>query len=71
MYNEIKSGDIPILSFLKGTDYAMYVGPELFPKQRVQLRSKDIPVPVIYLPEILEQLSESVFFRCLPDFILI
>lgn len=60
MYNEIKSGDIPILSFLKGTDYAMYVGPELSPKQREQLRSKDIPVPVIYLPEILEQLSESV-----------
>lgn len=60
MFNEIKSGDIPILSFLKGTDYAMYVGPELSPKQREQLRSKDIPVPVIYLPEILEQLSESV-----------
>lgn len=60
MYNEIKSGDIPILSFLKGTDYAMYVGPELNPKQRELLKSKDIPVPVIYLPEILEQLSESV-----------
>lgn len=60
MFNEIKSGDIPILSFLKGTDYAMYVGPELSPKQREQLRSKDIPVPVIYLPGILEQLSESV-----------
>lgn len=60
MYNEIKSGDIPILSFLKGTDYAMYVGPDLNPKQRELLKSKDIPVPVIYLPEILEQLSESV-----------
>ena len=60
MYNEIKSGDIPILSFLKGTDYAMYVGPELNSKQRELLKSKDIPVPVIYLPEILEQLSESV-----------
>ena len=60
MYNEIKSGDIPILSFLKGTDYAMYVGPELNPRERQQLKSKDIPVPVIYLPEILEQLSESV-----------
>lgn len=23
MYNEIKAGDIPILSFLKGTEYAM------------------------------------------------
>lgn len=60
MFNEIKSGDIPILSFLKGTDYAMYVGPQLNPKQRELLKSKDIPVPVIYLPEILEQLSESV-----------
>ena len=60
MFNEIKSGDIPILSFLKGTDYAMYVGPALSPKQRELLKSKDIPVPVIYLPEILEQLSESV-----------
>lgn len=60
MYNEIKSGDIPVLSFLKGTDYAMYVGPELNPKQRELLKSIDIPVPVIYLPEILEQLSESV-----------
>jgi hypothetical protein len=38
----------------------MYVGPELNPKQRELLKSKDIPVPVIYLPEILEQLSESV-----------
>ena len=60
MYNEIKSGDIPILSFLKGTEYAMYVGPDLNPKQRELLKSKDIPVPVIYLPEVLEQLSESV-----------
>ena len=60
MFNEIKSGDIPILSFLKGTDYAMYIGPELNPRERQQLKSKDIPVPVIYLPEILEQLSESV-----------
>ena len=38
----------------------MYVGPELTPKQREQLKSKDIPVRVIYLPEILEQLSDSV-----------
>lgn len=60
MFNEIKSGEIPCLSFLKGTNYAMYIGPELSPKQLEQLRSKDIPIPVIYLPEILEQLSESV-----------
>ena len=70
MYNEIKSGDIPILSFLKGTDYAMYVGPDLNPRERQQLKSKDIPVPVIYLPEILEQLSESVLGYNFPGVVL-
>ena len=70
MFNEVKSGDIPILSFLKGTDYAMYVGPELSPRQRQQLKSKDIPVPVIYLPEILEQLSESVLSYNFPGVIM-
>ena len=29
VYNEIKPGDISCLSFLKGTMYALYVGPEL------------------------------------------
>ena len=70
MFNEIKSGDIPILSFLKGTDYAMYVGPDLNPRERQQLESKDIPVPVIYLPEILEQLSESVLGYNFPGVVL-
>ena len=60
IFNEIKSGDIPCLSFLKGTDYAMYIGPDSSPKQREQLKSKDITIPVIYLPEILEQLSDDV-----------
>ena len=60
MFNEIKSSEIPCLSFLKGTDYAMYVGPELTPKQRELLESDDIPVPVIYLPEILNQLTDPV-----------
>ena len=70
MFNEIKSGDIPILSFLKGTDYAMYVGPDLNPRERQELKSKDIPVPVIYLPEILEQLSESVLGYNFPGVVL-
>ena len=70
MYNEIKSGDIPILSFLKGTEYAMYVGPDLSPRQREQLKSKDIPVPVIYLPEVLEQLSESVLSYNFPGVVM-
>ena len=60
MYNDVKAGDIPILSFLKGTDYAMYVGPELSPDQREILRNLDITIPVIYLPEILEGLSDAV-----------
>ena len=70
MFNEIKSGDIPILSFLKGTDYAMYVGPDLSPKQRGLLKSKDIPIPVIYLPEVLEQLSESVLSYNFPGVVM-
>jgi hypothetical protein len=70
MFNEIKSGDIPILSFLKGTDYAMYIGPDLNPRQRQQLKSKDIPIPVIYLPEILEQLSESVLSYNFPGVVM-
>ena len=70
MYNEIKSGDIPILSFLKGTEYAMYVGPDLSPRQREQLKSKDIPIPVIYLPEVLEQLSESVLSYNFPGVVM-
>ena len=60
MYNDVKAGDIPILSFLKGTDYAMYVGPELSPDQRNILRNLDLTIPVIYLPEILEGLSDAV-----------
>ena len=70
MFNEIKSGDIPILSFLKGTDYAMYIGPDLNPLQRQQLKSKDTPIPVIYLPEILEQLSESVLSYNFPGVVM-
>ena len=34
VYNEIKPGDISCLSFLKGTKYALYVGPELNEVQR-------------------------------------
>jgi hypothetical protein len=37
MFNEIKSGDIPCLSFLKGTPYVLYVGPELDLAQRSKL----------------------------------
>lgn len=60
MYNEVKTGDIPCLRFLKGTDYVLYVGPELNRFQKRKLDSPDIRVPVIYLPDILAQLSEPV-----------
>jgi hypothetical protein len=48
----------------------MYVGPDLNPRERQKLKSKDIPVPVIYLPEILEQLSESVLGYNFPGVVL-
>ena len=61
MFNEIKSGDISCLSFLKGTPYVLYVGPELDLAQRNKLKCNDIRVPVIYLPEILDQLTKEAF----------
>jgi hypothetical protein len=61
MFNEIKSGDILCLSFLKGTPYVLYVGPELDLAQRNKLKCNDIRVPVIYLPEILDQLTKEAF----------
>lgn len=60
VYNEIKPGDISCLSFLKGTKYALYVGPELNEVQREQLKLKTLPFPVLYLPEIFGQLSDAV-----------
>ena len=60
MYTEIKSGDIPCLRFLKGTDYVLYVGPKLSWLQKRKLNSPDIRVQVIYLPDVLAQLSKSV-----------
>ena len=59
MYNDVRVGEIPILSFLRGTDYAMYVGPMLSPSEHEALRKLDISIPVIYLPEVLDGLSES------------
>ena len=38
IYNDVKAGDIPILSFLKDTDYAMYIGPEL---SATELKNED------------------------------
>jgi hypothetical protein len=33
MYQELRQGDIPCLSFMKNTNYVMYVGPELTQKE--------------------------------------
>ena len=66
MFNEIKSGDISCLSFLKGTPYVLYVGPELDLAQRNKLKCNDIRVPVIYLPEILDQLTKEAFLYNFP-----
>lgn len=60
VYNEIKPGDISCLSFLKGTKYALYVGPELNEVKREQLKLQTLPFHVLYLPEILDQLSDAV-----------
>ena len=59
MYNDVKVGEIPILSFLKWTDYAMYVGPDLSSSELQALRDLDISIPVIYLPEVVAGLSDS------------
>ena len=58
--NEITYGEISCLSFLKGTDYALYVGPDLNDAQKEQLKLKNLPFPVLYLPEIFGQLSDAV-----------
>lgn len=52
-------------------EYVLYVGPKLNWFQRRALKSKDIRVKVIYLPEILKTLSQSAFkyfFPFITDF---
>lgn len=61
MYQELRQGDIPCLSFMKNTNYVMYVGPELTQKELAKLHSLDIGVPVIYLPEVVQGISKEAF----------
>ena len=61
MYQELRQGDIPCLSFMKNTNYVMYVGPELTQKELAKLHSLDIGVPVIYLPEVVQGISKAAF----------
>ena len=59
-YIEKKIKRIPVLSFLKGKEYVMYVGPCLTAQQLSKLRDALGMVKLLYLPEILGQLSDSV-----------
>ena len=61
IYQELRQGEIPCLSFMKNTDYVMYVGPELTPVELSKLHSKDIGVTVIYLPEVVQGISKEMF----------
>ena len=61
MYQELRQGEIPCLSFMKNTNYVMYVGPELTTRELQKLHSLDVGVPVIYLPEVVEEISQEVF----------
>lgn len=56
-YNEVRHKGITCLSFMKDTDNIMYVGPKLSWFKRRKLQSKDIKVPVLYLPDILKSIS--------------
>ena len=60
MYNEIGVGKVSSMTFLENSGYVMYMGPELSCEQRNVLGSADIPVKVIYLPEILGHFNEDV-----------
>ena len=60
MYIEEKLKRIPVLSFLKKSKYVMYVGPNLSTLQLARLRLECGAVELLYLPEIFQQLSDSV-----------
>lgn len=64
--DEIKLSDAPSLSFLYGTSYMMYIGPDLTPDQISQLRANDNIVQVLYLPEIIGQLTVPVMMYNFP-----
>ena len=61
IYQELKQGALPCLSFMKNTDYVMYVGPELSPMELSLLHSINVDAPVIYLPEIVQGISKEMF----------
>lgn len=60
IYKEERINAVRILSFLKGSQYVLYVGPELSYLQLRKLKVERAGVKFLYLPEILGQLSDSV-----------
>ena len=65
-YQEIRHEEIPSLSFMRDTDYILYVGPRLSCFQQGILESFSEEVQIIYLPDIICQLSKEVFEYNLP-----
>lgn len=65
-YHEVRQEAIPSLSFMKNTDYILYVGPRLTWFQRRRLRTNKITSSLIYIPDIIKVLSKEVFEYNLP-----
>lgn len=65
-YHEVRQEAIPGLSFMKNTDYVLYVGPRLTWFQRRRLRTNKITSSLIYIPDIIKVLSKEVFEYNLP-----
>ena len=65
-YQEIRHEGIPSLSFMRDTDYILYVGPKLSRFQRRRLDSCREDAQIIYLPDIISLLSKEVFEYNLP-----
>lgn len=64
MYQEIRHKSVPSLSFMKNTDYVIYVGPKLSWFKYRKFRSRHMKVPVIYFPELLGKENDPGFFLC-------
>ena len=68
MYQELRHGEIPCLSFMKNTNYVMYVGPELTGPELFKLHTLKVDFPVIYLPEVVRGISQEMFEYNFPGF---
>ena len=61
MYPEIRHKEIPCLAFMKEAECVLYVGPELTPKEITKLHLVHVDAPVIYLPEVIQGVSQEMF----------